>query len=193
MVAIWMEIRNGGLFPTEEAGKDLLAAFAGPEVKVTVEPGDLRSILEERLFFKVIRSVWESTPKYRNKYSHPEQLRAHLLMQIGHSNVEMYETKSKDEALRLGDALRRNFEINRAKGKYGRVVYSDEGDKHFAAFETPKSLKRIKLGQHAFNVIVNKVFDIIHEQTGISVDDLRRKWETELSVNGAKRELNSRS
>jgi hypothetical protein len=188
MAAIWMQKRNGGLYPTDAEGEDILSAMVVPEVCVEVKPGDLRSISEERLFFKVLRDVWDCTQKYKDKYSHPEQLRAHLLMQIGHSDIQMHETKSKDEARRLGDALRQNFDFTRSKGKYGRVVYSDDGDKYFTAFEVPKSLKRIKLGQHKFNVIVNQVFDKIHEQTNISVDDLRMKWEAELSVNGLNRE-----
>ena len=183
MAVIWMEKRNGGLFPTDEVGEDLLARMAAPEAQVEITNVDLRSLPEHRLFFAAIADVWKTWPEYKHNYSSAEHLRAKLLIEAGHVVSDEYETPNEDAAIVLAGILKQNFERARAKGKYGFAKIDKRGKKVYAVFETAKSISWTKLGQAKFNSIVNSVFDIIEADTGISIDTLRQKWQEKLTEN----------
>jgi hypothetical protein len=186
MTVIWMEKRNGGLFPTDEVGEDLLARMAAPEAQVEITNIDLRSLPEHRLFFAVIANFWKTWPEYKHNYRNAEQLRAKLLIEAGHVVSDEYEAPNEDAAIELAAILRQNFERARAKGKYGFARIDRRGKKVYAVFETAKSISWTKLGQAKFNSIVNSVFEIIKAETGISIENIRQMWQAKLAENKGK-------
>jgi hypothetical protein len=181
MAAIWMrKTEDGGLYPSDLEGEDFLASISLPEVKVDVTEANLRSIPEHRLWFKCLASVYDASERYKELYDNSEHLRAHLLIKVGHCDSDMYEAESYEAALLQTEAVRRTFERTRRKGQYAvlKTVYGD--GKYFTVFKTPRSVRitgKNSIGQHQFHLIVSQTFDIIHSETRISVDDLRRDWE----------------
>ena len=179
MTAIWLQLRNGCLVPSDEEGRDFLASIAVPEVKAEVTAASLRSLPEHRLFFKVISSVYEADEAYKEKYANDAQLRAHLLIKAGHCESDDYEAADYKSALLIVDTLKDHHAKHRAKGKYAICKVEEKDGKFFASFVTPNSLRMTgpnAVGQHTFHSIVTRVFDIIHQETKISVDDLKHTW-----------------
>ena len=189
MATIWMQKKNGGLYPSDAEGEDILAMMAAPEVKVDVSEASLRSIPEHRLWFKCIAEVYNGSDRYKELYDNPEHLRAHLLIKVGHCNSDMYEAESYEAAILQTEACRRTFDRTRIKGQHGVIKTVHDNGKFFTIFKTPRSVKitgKNSIGQRQFHLIVSQTFDIIHYETGISVDDLKRNWEN-LRQSGRKR------
>lgn len=180
MAAIWMQKRNGGLYPSDAEGEDILSAMVSPEVKVEVSEASLRSIPEHRLWFKIIAEVYEESDRYKELYDNPEHLRAHLLIKVGHCDSVMYEAESYDAALLQTEAVRRTFDATRRKGQHAVIKTDHSNGSFFTVFKTPRSVKitgKNSIGQRQFHLIVSQTFDIIHSDTGISADDLKLSWE----------------
>lgn len=132
-----------------------------------------RSLSHHRLFFAAVSAAFDNWPlEHRFLPSCEEHLRAWLLVQVGHHNVIGQNLIDQGDIFRVVDFTERLLTAVRQFGGYGFVEIASRKS---IIVKYPKSIAYRELDQKAFAPIAEAVFQIIEEETGIKIENLKRE------------------
>lgn len=138
-------------------------------------PTKHRSDPHHRLLFAVIARAfdnWPEGPGEKFKPSDPEHLRAYLLIKAGHYNKIDLRCENPN-AISLEDQIR--AVLGAVADKPTLVHTYPWGIRIF----TPKSISYAELGRAEFNIICERVFEVLSAKLRVDIKDLKREAELE--------------
>jgi len=182
---LWLQPRNGGLFPLDNEGEEALAAIGNRDVEVTIKADSIRSPDEHRLFFATIEQAFNSwKPDHEFRPENKEHLRAWLLCEAGYCTTTLFQVvhgasdgcfiESMD-----GEKIEVAKNIGDLAAKVAKAVRNDKRpiiDPYGPAVRVriAKSIAWHNLGQARFHQIVSKVSDVLVAELGVSISDLKQ-------------------
>lgn len=138
-------------------------------------PTKHRSDPHHRLLFAVIARAfdnWPEGPGEKFKPSDPEHLSAYLLIKAGHYNKIDLRCENPN-AISLEDQIR--AVLGAVADKPTLVHTYPWGIRIF----TPKSISYAELGRAEFNIICERVFEVLSAKLRVDIKDLKREAELE--------------
>lgn len=132
-------------------------------------PARHRSDPHHRLLFAVIARAFDNWPEDDNfQPADAEHLRAYLLIKAGHYNKIDLRCENPD-AISLEDQIR--AVLSAVSEKPTLVHTYDWGIRIF----TPKSISYAELGRTEFNVICERVFEVLSAKLRVDISELKRE------------------
>ncbi len=158
--------------PSEDEHKRLKEKHGNAVLRIEVKLP--RSAPHHRLFFAAISEAFNQWPESHSfQPDNSEHLRAWLLVKAGYREKPLATRIEGDvpSASLMADFVERVVAVTMGTGKYGFAVVHGE---HLIVL-TPRSIAWEELEQNDFNVVSQKVSDVLKAEVNMSLDDFKRE------------------